>query len=78
MRNVSVLTAWEKRTSSIRGSKKFFEAFLASQQSNCFNKKYQILLPTDRNLTRLIINHEYIRLLHCGAQGTLPYMRKQY
>lgn len=43
-----------------------------------FDKKHQIILPKNHDLTKMIIRHFHVVNLHSGAQGTLAAIRQKY
>ncbi|XP_025836570.1 uncharacterized protein LOC112906526 [Agrilus planipennis] len=43
-----------------------------------YDKKHPIILPPKHHLTRLIIEHEHKRLLHCGPNQVLASLRDKY
>lgn len=49
------------------------------QKSNFeYSKKHPVILPPKHNLTNLIIRNEHYKMLHCGAQALLAFIREQY
>nr|CAI5845055.1 unnamed protein product [Callosobruchus analis] len=43
-----------------------------------FERRHPIILPKGHILTKLILTHEHVRLLHCGVQALLSNVRERY
>lgn len=43
-----------------------------------YQAKHPILLPAKHPFTRLIVEHEHVRTMHSGVQGTLSHVRQKY
>ncbi|XP_076382083.1 uncharacterized protein LOC143260481 [Megalopta genalis] len=73
------------RTSKLRSFNPFLDSNgvirlggrLANAQLN-YDEKYPIILPAKHQLTRLIIKHEHIQLLHAGCQLVMSAIRRRY
>ncbi|XP_043263201.1 uncharacterized protein LOC122403641 [Colletes gigas] len=43
-----------------------------------FNQRHPVILPSKHHLTKLLVAHEHLRLLHAGCQATLSSLRRRY